>query len=152
MTDAGEAEEPAPAKKYQVTSVPARGAEAVPPVRHDTGRRGSRRRSGGGAGAHPLESEFSWFVLASVLDAAITYIGLYRGVFRESNPVAAYFLNHWGPRGLIGFKAVTVALVCGIAWYIHTRRPDTARLLLRAATLIVGGVVVYSVALLVRHG
>ena len=107
----------------------------------------------------PLEHETALYLLASVLDVAMTMVLLYRGagggggaVFVESNPVARFFLDRWGPRGMVYFKFTMVAFVCVIVQVIATRRPETARVLLRLATAVVVAVVIYSVLLLVRHG
>ncbi len=48
------------------------------------------------------------------------------GNFYESNPVARYFLNHWGVKGLIYFKMAVVAFVCVIAQIVATRREASA--------------------------
>ena len=109
-------------------------------------------------GRLPLEHETALFVLVSTLDVFMTYLLLSRRageggvVFVEGNPVARFFLNHWGVPGLIYFKFAMVAVVCVIAQVVARRKPRTARRLLSLATLVVGGVVVYSLTLLLRHG
>ncbi|REJ92893.1 MAG: hypothetical protein DWQ34_01740 [Planctomycetota bacterium] len=102
-----------------------------------------------------IESPAAWFVLLNFLDLAMTYILITRGsrsglVVGESNRVAAHFLNHWGLKGLLGFKLVVVLFVCLIAYLIAFTRPGTARGLLGIGTAIVAAVVVYSAWLYVQ--
>jgi hypothetical protein len=106
----------------------------------------------------PLEHETVVFILVSALDVFLTYLllshseaGLTTVRFVESNAVARFFLHGWGPRGMVYFKFVMVAVVTVIAQVIARRRIETARRLLNVATLIVGGVVIYSVMLFARH-
>ncbi len=68
----------------------------------------------------------------------------------ESNPIAQFFLAHWGFRGLIAFKMAMVAFVCLIAQLIASRHPTRARQMLYLGTIIVLAVVVYSVNLLLQ--
>ena len=54
----------------------------------------------------PLEHETALFILVNVLDFATTYYMLMHRdsgdvSFFESNPVARYFLNHWGVRVVV---------------------------------------------------
>lgn len=100
----------------------------------------------------PYETETSLFILVSVLDLLMTSVLLYTGKARESNPVANYFLAHWGIKGLVAFKFAMVAFICVLAQVIALRRPETARWLLIFATVVVGAVVVYSVRLYVTVG
>lgn len=106
-------------------------------------------------GKLPLESETTWYVLLSVLDVVLTYLLLRQSAnpearvrLYESNPVARWVLNHYGMRGMIGFKFVLVAAVAVIAQVVATRRPEWARYLLYFACVAVGAVVVYSAYLL----
>lgn len=108
---------------------------------------------------HPLvrpmhaERELLQFVLVSALDVFATYILLRNGDhFSESNPVAQFFLNRWGIKGMIYFKMGMVAFICTIAHVISLQRPEWARRVLQFATIVVACVVVYSVILLARHG
>lgn len=104
----------------------------------------------------PLETETSIFILVNVLDFAMTWwmlmhreMGL--GNFYESNPVARYFLDHWGVRGLLYFKMAVVAFVCVIAQIVATRREASARFLLFVGTAVVGAVVIYSLRMFLQH-
>jgi|GEM_PF-2335766 hypothetical protein len=85
--------------------------------------------------------------VVSVLDVAMTYRLLTRGDVRfvESNPLAAYFLNRWGIKGMAYFKAAMTVLVCFITQIIARKDAVIARRLLGTATLIIVGVVIYSV-------
>ena len=106
--------------------------------------------------ALPLEHETALFILVNVFDFLTTYYMLMHREsgnvsFFESNPVASYFLHHWGLRGLLWFKMAVVAFVCVIAQVVATRRIATARLLLVAGTIVVSIVVVYSWRLFLHH-
>lgn len=105
-------------------------------------------------GTAMLQKECLLFVLVSALDVFMTYILLSHGggQFVESNPVARFFIHGWGAKGMVYFKFATVAIVCFLAQIIARHRPQTARYLLLGATALVAGVVIYSLALLLRHG
>lgn len=105
-----------------------------------------------------IETQAAWFILLNFLDAAVTWILLTRGnqrgdsnlVFGEANRVAGYFLNHWGFRGLLGFKLGLVLFVCLIGLTIALKHEERARNVLNFGTVVVTGVVLYSVWLYVR--
>ena len=102
-----------------------------------------------------IESHAVWFILANLLDCALTFAlmitGGQRGLrYVEGNRVPAYFFNHWGWKGLFGFKLAVVAFVCLIALAIAHKRPETARGLLSVGTLLVTFVVLYSTWLYVH--
>ena len=101
-----------------------------------------------------VQQEMALYVLVSALDVFMTYILLSRegSVFVESNPVARYFINGWGTKGMVYFKFGTVALVCVLAHVIAQRRPRVAQYLLRGAIALVAIVVIYSLKLLLVHG
>ena len=91
----------------------------------------------------------------SFLDGALTWILLTRGNQRgqlgfEANRVAAWFLDHWGLKGLFLFKLASVLFVCAAATAIALKRTETARNVLRFGTLVVAAVVVYSAWLYVQ--
>ncbi len=102
-----------------------------------------------------IETAASWFVLMNFLDAALTFLLLWRGGANgteivESNRIAAYFLHGWGFKGLFLFKLVLVLFVCAIGLVIATRREETARLVFHLGTFAATAVVVYSVWLYAR--
>jgi hypothetical protein len=104
----------------------------------------------------PLESETGAFILINVLDYLVTYFLLMqpgRGVrFVESNPVAQYFIDSWGPgKGMLGFKMAVVAFVCVLSQVIALKREDYGRWVLMLGCLATGFVVVYSLTLYLRH-
>lgn len=100
-------------------------------------------------GRLPLETETAVFILVNVLDTFLTMLlMLYAGGHHEGNPVARYFFDRWGFRGLIYYKMTMVAFVCIIVQIIAWQRVKTARRLLYFLTAIVGAVVIYSLLLL----
>jgi len=113
-------------------------------------RRNPRKRSSLLGGPLPLETETVWFLFVSALDVFMTYLLIRQPGYTEGNPLAAYFLNHWGVKGMVYFKFAMVAFVCVITQIIARSREDIARRILQFATLVVGGVVVYSLTLYLR--
>lgn len=101
-------------------------------------------------GQLPLESETAWFVLVSALDVFLTYLLIRQPHYTEANPIAAFFINHWGIRGMVYFKFFMVAFVAIISQVIARSREDIARRLLQFATVVVAGVVIYSLMLFIR--
>ncbi len=103
------------------------------------------------AAAH--QQEMLRYVLVSALDLFMTYILLRQSEARfiEANPVARYFIYGWGFKGMVYFKFGMVALVCAISQIVVQTRPRVAQWLLNWATLVVAGVVIYSLALFLRH-
>ncbi|WP_240928108.1 DUF5658 family protein [Thalassoroseus pseudoceratinae] len=99
----------------------------------------------------PFEHETTLYVFVSALDVFMTYILMRTGTFQEGNPVARYFFDRWGMKGMIYFKFGMVAFVLVLAQIIATKRPKVAEYLIKFATLVVGGVVVYSFYLFLRH-
>jgi hypothetical protein len=100
----------------------------------------------------PLETETTLFILVNTLDYFATYWLLHDGGFHERNPVARLFLEGWGlTKGLLLYKLCLVGTVCLIAQIVATKRLRTAQRLLNFGSLVVGGVVVYSVRLYVQH-
>ena len=102
----------------------------------------------------PLEWETTLFILASALDVFMTWILLYYYAddgFFESNPIAGFFLDSWGPRGMVYFKFAMVAFVAVLCQIIAIKREDIARRILYFATGLVSCVVIYSFTLLLRY-
>ena len=102
-------------------------------------------------GKLPLESETTVFILVSALDVFMTWVLLQSGNFVESNPVARYFLNHWGKEGFVGFKFGMVAFVCVIAQIVAIYKPERAKFILNLGTIVVTFVVCYSLMLYLRN-
>ncbi len=100
----------------------------------------------------PLERETVWFILFSVLDILLTYKLLSSGKVQEANPIARYFINRWGAKGMVYFKMGMVAFITVLAQVIAVRNRAAARWVLWFGIAIVGVVVVYSVSLVFRTG
>lgn len=98
----------------------------------------------------PLETETAAFILANLLDLFVTYLLLYGGRHVEANPIARYFVEGWGPKGMVLYKLANVALVCVIAQVIARASVKTARRLLIGLTILVAAVVAYSLVLAFR--
>lgn len=111
-----------------------------------------KTKSGGWWGPMVAQQELTLFVLVNALDVFMTYWMLQHGGFTESNPVAMWFIRHWGVKGMIYFKFGVVAGVCVIAHIVGQTKPASARGLLTVGTLIVATVVIYSFLLYQRHG
>ena len=86
-----------------------------------------------------------------MLDVVCTYLLLASGRFRESNAVADWFIAGWGITGMVWFKMALSGFVCVVAQVVATRRPRAGRFLLILGTAVTGAVVLYSVALGLRH-
>jgi hypothetical protein len=110
-------------------------------------------------GQLPLEAETSYFILVNLLDFFVTWwllvVANAQGGsvrFGESNAVARYFIESWGPvKGMLGFKLTVVTFVCLIAQVIALKREDLGAKVLLFGTIATGVVVVYSLALYLRH-
>lgn len=109
-------------------------------------------------GPLPLQTETTLFIFVSVLDVFMTFLLLWSSAnehlrvrFWESNPVARYFLDGWGIKGLVYYKLGLVTLVVVATQVIARNKPNTARWLLILATVVAAVVVIYSVTLLLRH-
>ena len=105
----------------------------------------------------PLETETTLFILASALDVFMTHIVLTYSearftsyVIGEGNPVARYFINHWGPQGMVYFKFSVTAVVVLLAQAIAIRRLRVAKRLLDFGTALVACAVIYSFVLLLH--
>ncbi len=101
-------------------------------------------------GQLPMQNETTLFIFVNVLDIYLTYLLLNFGG-DETNPIANFFFRRWNIRGLIAFKMAIVALVCVAAQLIALKNPRRAKQLLWVGTIIVSAVVVYSLALVVKH-
>lgn len=97
----------------------------------------------------PLQSETSYFILINVLDIICTN-ALLRSHAIEANPLANYFLKHWGFPGMIAFKLGLVAGVCLVTQLIAVQNLKRAKQVLTIGCGIVGLVVAYSAIMLIR--
>ncbi len=99
----------------------------------------------------PLEAETVRFLIVSIGDIVLTYYLLWGGGFTEANPIAGFFINHWGDKGMVYFKFSMVSVVAVIAQIIARKRLETARRLLNFATVVVTIVLLYSLYLIINH-
>jgi hypothetical protein len=93
-----------------------------------------------------LHNETSYFIFANFMDLVMTLI-LLRYSAVEANPIANFFYHRYGFVGMIGLKVVSVAAVCLVAQSIARRSELKAQSLLIGGTLLVAGVVIYSIFL-----
>lgn len=104
-------------------------------------------------GSHlPLERENAWFILVSVLDILLTYKLLSGGKIVEANPIARFFIDRWGAKGMVFYKMGMVAFITVLAQLIATKNTNAARWVLLFGIIVSAIVVVYSVSLLVKFG
>ncbi len=99
----------------------------------------------------PLEAETVRFLIVSIGDIFLTCYLLSGGGFTEANPIAGFFIDHWGRKGMVYFKFSMVSVVAVIAQIIARKRLETARRLLNFATLVVTIVLLYSLYLIINH-
>ncbi len=86
------------------------------------------------------------FALLSATDFGLTWHLLRSGsgAVYEGNPVAAWWLGHYGWLGLAAFKAAMMTLAAGLGVLIFLRRPATGNRVLAFACAALGAVVLYS--------
>ena len=99
----------------------------------------------------PLERETTMFILVSALDIIMTWYLLYSGRFKESNPLANFFIARWGIKGMVYFKMIVTAFVCVLTQIIALKKPAYAEFVLKLGTVVIGAVVIYSLVLFLRH-
>ena len=95
-----------------------------------------------------LEKEKTLFVIVNSLDVLFTNLLISTGSFVEYNPLADFFISHFGMLGMTLFKLVLVAMVMFVVNIIAGRTYSTARAVLNFGSLITGAVVLYSAYLL----
>jgi hypothetical protein len=78
-------------------------------------------------------------------------IGMTRAPIVESNPIAQWFLGHWGFRGMAGYKLFMTLIVAVIAEVVGRQKPVVAKMLLWGGTIVVSAVVIHSLRLLLAH-
>ncbi len=86
------------------------------------------------------------FLALSAADFALTWLLLQRagGRASESNPVAFWWLDHFGWPGLAGFKLGLVGVVAAVVRVVARHRLPAARLVLRFGCSTLLAVVLYS--------
>jgi hypothetical protein len=99
-----------------------------------------------------IERGLLLFTALSVADLSLTWLLLERarGCACESNPVASWWLAHFGLPGLAGFKGGIVLLVAALVLFVARHRPGAARRVLVFGCSILLGVVLYSGVLVYR--
>ncbi len=90
------------------------------------------------------------FAVLSAADIALTYVLIGHFGHAEGNPVARYFVEGWGLKGMIWFKLGLVSVILGVCHFIRPSRPRTARLIVQFGLTAAAFVVAYSVVLLLR--
>jgi hypothetical protein len=86
------------------------------------------------------------FTMLSLMDLLLTCYLLRQGHGQvyESNPLAAWWLTHFGWAGLVGFKVLAVIFVGCLAVVISLRHLRRGGQFLTFACMVVAGVLVYS--------
>lgn len=93
----------------------------------------------------PLESETSWFVLLNLCDIVATFALLRReSRYFESNPIARWFFEGWGFRGMVWFKLAMVVVVVAVTQIVARQNPALAQAVLVFGCTVVAGVFLYS--------
>ncbi|MDA0831727.1 MAG: DUF5658 family protein [Planctomycetota bacterium] len=87
------------------------------------------------------------FIILNGIDVVITYTGMASGHLTEVNPIASYFIDHWGLTGMLWFKFGIVAFVMVLVKIIARKHRHLSRGVLIVGNLIVGAVVVYGLNL-----
>ncbi|MFP6763939.1 MAG: DUF5658 family protein [Planctomycetaceae bacterium] len=91
----------------------------------------------------------AWFYLIfSGLDITLTYQLLVTQDHVESNPIARYFIEGWGLKGMVWFKLIMTAFVLVLVHVLLQNSRVRALAVVRLGAVLVGSVVVYSVWLL----
>lgn len=111
-------------------------------------------RSGQALTSAPVEwlrwPEVWLFLALSAVDLVLTYVLIGHFGHQEGNPVARYFVEGWGLKGMVWFKLGLVSIILTISHVVALRQPDQARLVVRLGLLSVAAVVVYSAGLLLK--
>ncbi|CAN5788389.1 hypothetical protein BH23PLA1_BH23PLA1_28540 [soil metagenome] len=99
-----------------------------------------------------LDREIGWLLVLSATDIFLTHALLRQGQrFYESNPVADWFFQRYNIAGLVAYKFLIISVVIVICEFVERRRPGLGRRVLQIGIVAAGGVVVYSLSLIVRH-
>jgi uncharacterized membrane protein len=78
---------------------------------------------------------YAWYILASVMDIAVTVSVLIHYGAREVNSIAQASIELFGTWGLIGLKFLTLVIVIAICEYVGRRHERLGRVL---ATIAIG--------------
>jgi hypothetical protein len=93
----------------------------------------------------------TWIYAAlSGLDIVLTYRLLARLDHVEANPLARYFIEGWGLKGMVWFKLVMTAFVLTLLHALLQKKEVYARTVVRLGMAAVGAVNCYSIWLLMR--
>lgn len=93
----------------------------------------------------------TWIYAAlSGLDIFLTYQLLVRLDHVEANPLARYFIEGWGLKGMVWFKLGMTAFVLTLVHALLQKKEVYARTVVRLGTAAVGAVDCYSIWLLLR--
>ncbi len=99
-----------------------------------------------------LDTEIGWLLVLSAADIFLTHALLRQGQrFYESNPLADWFFQRYNIAGLVAYKFLIISVVIIICEFVERRRPGLGRLVLQIGIVAAGGVVVYSLYLVVTR-
>ena len=90
------------------------------------------------------------YVALSGLDIFLTYQLLVRLDHVEANPLARYFIEGWGLKGMVWFKLGMTAFVLTLVHALLQKKEVYARPVVRLGTAAVAAVDCYSIWLLIR--
>lgn len=100
-------------------------------------------------GKMPFKFEMICFIVVSTLDLILTYFLLQKYAIFESNPLARFFIDHWGLKGMVTYKFSLVAFIMIIVQMIAKIKQQTALSVLRFGIAVQTAVVIYSVYLVI---
>lgn len=90
------------------------------------------------------------YVALSGLDIFLTYQLLVRLDHVEANPLARFFIEGWGLKGMVWFKLGMTAFVLTLVHALLQKKEVYARTIVRLGTAAVAAVDCYSIWLLIR--
>ena len=107
-------------------------------------------------GSTTLQRDLTWlrwpstwaYVVLSGLDIFLTYQLLVSQQHVEANPLARYFIDGWGLKGMVWFKLGMTAFVLALIHSLQQKKEAYARAVVRLGAAVVGCVDVYSLWLL----
>lgn len=99
-----------------------------------------------------LDVEIGWILILSAADIFLTHALLRQGQqFYESNPLADWFFQRYNIAGMVAYKFLIISVVIIICEFVERRRPGLGRFVLRVGIVAAGGVVVYSLFLILTR-